>query len=109
MVRLEHLPQLGSPYNVSPAEYWSVVPPDERPGEEDEGEFVWSVASLPPIGSQEQERGRLFPALSSLIRDYLDEADIPKRNDDGEEVFGEFSIGRFTSDREMRFFLDHPR
>jgi hypothetical protein len=106
MPRIECLPPLGLIYNVRPEEY-CMCEPDE-PLEFDSDEYVWSVEQLPPSGSQEFERRDIVPALSTLIRQYLADINCPSHNEFKEEVFGQYSIGAFTSSRELRFFLDHP-
>src|SRR5436305_767302 len=52
------------------------------------------------------EREGLAGLLDEVIRSYLADAGVPAVNDRGAYVFGEQSIGRYPSAREMRFFLD---
>ena len=106
MIRVETMPEPGDHvYNVRPEEY---LFPEETDGEGDDfgdpTEYVWSVESLPPAGTMEQERRRLVPALETLIRQYLEDRRIPAS--DG--VFSYHSIGRCPSTREMWFYLGRP-
>lgn len=108
MPRIDRMPPLGGVYNVTPEEYWIGYPEEERPEGENGYDFVWSVAELPPAGSQEQERQALAKALHAAIVAALDDAGHPPYNDVLRPVFGRYAIGTYPDDREMRFFLEDP-
>ncbi|MEW4569929.1 hypothetical protein AB1L88_18860 [Tautonia sp. JC769] len=110
MPRVEPLPPLGNIYNVSAEEYQVGVLPEEREDEDAFGDsIVWSVAELPPVGAQEQERRLLVPRLRDLITRFLIDVGLPEVNDVRRPVFGTFAIGESTDTRELGFYLDHPR